>query len=411
MNARFSWLAWHPLASLLAELNRDGEAARVVGGAVRNALLGEPVEEWDVATTALPEVVTERCQTRKWRVVPTGIEHGTVTVLVEGHPFEVTTLREDIETFGRHAVVAFGRDFCVDARRRDFTINALSVEPDGTLHDYTGGLDDIAARSVRFIGEADTRIAEDYLRILRFFRFHARFGNGPPDPAGMAAVIRGRHGLAKLSRERIRAELLKLLAAPRATASLQAMADAGLIGLTLSVVPRLSALEALIADDAANGLPFEPMTRLAALACFVREDAERLATSLRLSNAEARDLAQIVTTAEAMRQPPDTPTLRRLVYRNGPAITASALRLAAARGEPAEWKTAIATAKAMPRPVLPWRGADIAARGVPAGKAIGDILADLEQRWMAAGFPDDHEGLDEMLRDAVAAGHSAMPPG
>lgn len=406
MTTRFAWLDWPPLTALLAVLNGDGEEARVVGGAVRNALLDAPVEEWDIATTALPDVVKERCRARGWRVVPTGIEHGTVTVIVEGHPFEVTTLREDVETFGRHAVVAFGRDFPADARRRDFTINALSVDPRGTLHDYTDGLADIAARRVRFIGDAQTRIVEDYLRILRFFRFHARFGVGAPDPAGMVAVIREREGLTRLSRERIRAELVKLVVAPRAAAALEAMADAGLIGLLIGAVPRPGVLERLAAFDERIGEASGPMTRLAALACFVREDAERLSPSLRLSNAETRDLTQSVAEAETLRRPPDATQLRQIVYRAGPAIAVAALKLAAARDEPAAWAASIEAARTMPRPVLPWRGADLLARGVPNGKAMGALLSDLERAWMAADFPIDPARLGAML-DAAIASHRA----
>ena len=206
-----AWLQAGHLTDLLAVLDRAGEEARVVGGAVRNALLGEPLGDIDIATTALPAEVVRRTQAAGFKAVPTGIEHGTVTVVVLGRPFEVTTLREDVETFGRHAKVAFGRDWKRDAERRDFTMNALSAARDGTVYDYVGGLADVEARRVRFIGDAATRIAEDYLRILRFFRFHAAYGEGALDPAGVAACIAGRAGLEQLSRERIRIEILKLL--------------------------------------------------------------------------------------------------------------------------------------------------------------------------------------------------------
>ena len=167
------WLRAPPLSDVLRVLDRAGEEARVVGGAVRNALLGEPLGDIDIATTALPDEVIRRAEAAGFKAVPTGIEHGTVTVVAAGRPFEVTTLREDVETFGRHAKVAFGRDWKRDAERRDFTLNALSAARDGTIHDYVGGLADIAVRRVRFIGDPASRIAEDYLRILRFFRFHA----------------------------------------------------------------------------------------------------------------------------------------------------------------------------------------------------------------------------------------------
>ena len=190
-----AWLSAGPLPRLLDVLDRDGEEARVVGGAVRNELLGEPIAEIDVATTAVPDEVVKRVSAAGFKPVPTGIEHGTVTVVIDKHPFEVTTLRQDVETYGRHAKVAFGRDWQPDAERRDFTINALSATRDGAVYDYVGGLDDLAARRVRFIGDPAKRIAEDYLRILRFFRFHAAYGTSDhPYSEGIAACIAGRAG-------------------------------------------------------------------------------------------------------------------------------------------------------------------------------------------------------------------------
>src|SRR5580704_10391273 len=223
------WLISGPAARVLGLLNGDGEQARVVGGAVRDALLKLPVGEIDIATTALPTEVIRRAKAAGIKSVPTGIEHGTVTLVVDAQPFEVTTLREDIETFGRKAKVAFGRDWVRDAQRRDFTINGLSVDADGVVHDYVGGLEDIVAKRVRFIGEADQRIAEDYLRILRFFRIHAAYGAGEPDRAGYLACIRARSGLASLSAERLRMEMLKLMVAAGATGAVAAMAEGGLL--------------------------------------------------------------------------------------------------------------------------------------------------------------------------------------
>src|SRR3954470_8971201 len=223
------WLTSGPAGRVLALLNGDGAEARVVGGAVRNALLKIPLGDVDIATTALPEEVIRRAAAAGVKSVPTGIEHGTVTLVVDRHPFEVTTLREDTETFGRKAKVAFGRDWVRDAERRDFTINGLSVDADGAVHDHVGGLTDIKARRVRFIGDAGQRIAEDYLRILRFFRIHAAYGAGEPDRAGYLACIEGRAGLSGLSAERIRMEMLKLLVADGAVIAVQAMVDVGLL--------------------------------------------------------------------------------------------------------------------------------------------------------------------------------------
>ncbi len=234
------WLKNGEVARLLALLDRDGEEARVVGGAVRNALLRLAVDEIDVATTAVPEEVARRVDAAGWKSIPTGIDHGTITVIIEGKPFEVTTLRRDVETYGRKAKVLFGRDWRTDAERRDFTINALSLSADGRIYDYVGGIADIAARRVRFIGEPSSRIAEDYLRILRFFRFHAWYGAGGPDAAGLHACILARGGLEALSRERVRMELLKLLLAPHATPTLVVMAETGLLGMVLGGVPLLA---------------------------------------------------------------------------------------------------------------------------------------------------------------------------
>ena len=252
------WLTQGPLARLLAVLDRDGEEARVVGGAVRNALIGEPIAEIDVATTAVPDEVLRRVTAAGFKPVPTGIEHGTITVVIDRHPFEVTTLRQDVETYGRHAKVAFGRDWKTDAERRDFTINALSAARDGTVYDYVGGLADLEARRVRFIGDPAKRIAEDYLRILRFFRFHAAYGHGHPDPEGLAACIAGRDGLDQLSRERVRMELMKLLLAPHAAPTLTAMTDSGLLVRFIGGVPYLASFGNMVKVEAAIGVPADP---------------------------------------------------------------------------------------------------------------------------------------------------------
>ena len=252
---------------LLDVLDRDGEEARVVGGAVRNALLGEPVVDIDVATTAVPDEVMRRAAAAGFKPVPTGIDHGTVTVVVDGTPFEVTTLREDVETFGRHARVAFGRNWQHDAERRDFTMNALYAARDGTVHDYVGGLDDLTERRVRFIGDPAQRIAEDYLRILRFFRFHAAYGDGGlPDAAGLSACIAARAGLETLSRERVRTEMLKLLVAAHAVPALVSMSETGLLVAVLGGVPLLASFANMTKLERELSLTPDPVRRLGALA-------------------------------------------------------------------------------------------------------------------------------------------------
>ena len=284
------WLKSGAAARVLALLNGDGEEARVVGGAVRNALLKIPTGDIDIATTALPDEVVRRAKVPASSRVPTGIEHGTVTLVVDAQPFEVTTLREDTETFGRKAKVAFGRDWVRDAERRDFTINGLSVDATGLVHDHVGGLEDIEARRVRFIGDAGQRIAEDYLRILRFFRMHAAYGVGEPDRAGYLACIAGREGLASLSAERVRMEMLKLLVAEGALGAVTAMADAGLLLTIVGGVTYTGPFAAMIAAERALGLAPHPVRRLAALTVAVTEDAKRVAARLRLSNSENKML-------------------------------------------------------------------------------------------------------------------------
>lgn len=380
-----SLLARADVAALLAALNRDGEQARIVGGAVRNALLGEPVADIDVATTCPPKETMRRARIAGFKAVPTGVEHGTVTVVIGGAPFEVTTLRRDVETDGRHAVVAFGRDFREDALRRDFTINALGFDADGVLHDYADGLADLAARRVRFIGVAGERIAEDYLRILRFFRFHARYGAGEPDRIAVDACIAGRTGLGGLSRERVWAELRKLLVAPRAATTLRAMAGAGLLMPVIGGVPRLSRF-ATIADGPGDDV--FPAFRLAALAVAVGEDALRLREWLRLSNAEFERVAGIAAALEALSGQSDLPeiaTLRRLAHRIGADAVAGGLVLLGADGGSAEMQALIAELARTP-PFLP-TGKDVLALGVSAGPQVGKVLDAAREAWIEAGCP------------------------
>lgn len=390
-------LARGDVAALMTVLNRDGEEARIVGGAVRNALIGEDVADIDIATTALPQETVRRAGAAGFKPVPTGIEHGTITVVVAGAPFEVTTLRRDVETDGRRAVVAFGRDFREDALRRDFTINALGLDATGALHDYAGGLDDLAVRRVRFIGQARKRIAEDYLRILRFFRFHARYGAGEPDSAALEACTAGRAGLEGLSRERVRAELLKLLVAPRAVASLRAMAGAGLLVPVLGGVPQLSRFEA-IAGDGEPADAVLPAFRLAALAVGVREDAFRLRDKLRLSNAEFARIEAIALALEALSGRESLPLLaelRETAHRVGPDAVAGALVLlkAGAGPEPmAAVQALIAGLGQTPR-FLPG-GKDLLALGVAAGPLLGQVLEQARRDWIAAGCP---AGRDEQM--------------
>ena len=398
------WLAAPALQRWLAALSEDGEAARVVGGAVRNSLLGVPVKDVDVATTRLPDAVVRLAEREGFKPVPTGIEHGTVTVVADGVPYETTTLRADIETDGRHARVAFGRDWRADAERRDFTINALYAEADGAVVDLVGGLPDIEARAVRFIGDADARIVEDYLRILRFFRFHAHYGRGRPDAEGLRAAARHKGGLERLSPERVWSELRRLLEAPDPRITLLWMRQTGVLSAVLPETERwgIDAVAPLIGTEQAHGWSPDPMLRLAAM---VPPDAERmvaLAERLRLSNAEGERLA---AWASASPVPPsaDEAALARRLYCDGTAPVLDRLRLALAnaRGRAATDDGAlmeatsltrlIAFAEGWDRPAFPLKGRDLLDAGMAPGPAVGERLAALEAEWIERGFRGSRE--------------------
>ena len=408
-----AWLKHGAVARLLAVLDRDGEEARVVGGAVRNALLHLPVGEVDVATSAVPQEVVRRVKAAGWKAVPTGIDHGTVTVVIDKHPFEVTTLRQDVETFGRKARVEFGRDWVADAQRRDFTINALSASATGQVFDHVGGLDDIAARRVRFIGDPAQRIAEDYLRILRFFRFHAYFASGAPDAAGLAACIRARAGLDQLSRERVRMELVKLVVAPRAAATLWVMADSGILGTVLGGVAYVSSFEKLAACEAAMGFEPDAVRRLGALGVAVREDAERLAERLRLSNAEAQRLFALDGWWRVAPAAGEQPA-HALLYRLGPqsfvdrVLVAWSRAPAEAADDDAAWRALTTLPQRWTSPVFPLKSADFLRRGVPKGPALGAALRAAEQAWIAADFPAARDAVDAIADRAAQSAKAAL---
>ncbi|MGD0186768.1 MAG: CCA tRNA nucleotidyltransferase [Roseiarcus sp.] len=396
------------LARALRALDGQGEETRLIGGAVRDLALGEKAGDYDLATTALPQVVMKRAHAAGFGVAPTGLAHGTVTLIVEGQPIEVTTLRRDVATDGRHATVAFGRDFAADARRRDFTINALSLGRDGVVHDYTGGLADLAARRVRFIGDAGQRIREDYLRILRFFRFSARYGDGALDPEGLRAAIQERDGLMILSRERVRAELLKLLSAPRAGEVVTTVCEAGLLNPLLAGQTDAARLRRLAAIEARRGGGPDALLRLAGLGVRIEEDAERLRERLRLSNAEFERLAilaQALPGLHGLSAPPHFGALRLLLFERRRRGALDALALAHAdSGAPADdWRfeSAYRFLGETPEPTLPITGADILARGVAHGRRVGATLKALQALWIRAGFPREPEVLARLLDEAL----------
>ena len=399
------WLISGPTARVLGLLNGDGEEARVIGGAVRNLLLGIPAGDIDIATTALPDEVIRRARAAGIKAVPTGIEHGTVTLVVDSQPFEITTLREDTETFGRKAKVAFGRDWVVDAERRDFTINGLSIDATGLVHDHVGGLDDIAARRVRFIGDPDLRIAEDYLRILRFFRIHAAFGAGEPDRAGYLACIRGRAGLAGLSAERMRMEMVKLLVAEGAALAIAAMAEGGLLLPIFGGVAYVGPFAIMIAAERLLGLEPDAIRRLGALAVAVTEDARRVAIRLRLSKAETKALDSMGHRWWRLAGM-DEAIARRRLYRLGEDRYRDRLMLAWARAggnaAPAHWQQLATLPERWQAPKFPLKAADFIARGIAQGPGLGQVVALAEDAWLAADFPLEEGALKAIADQTVA---------
>lgn len=395
------------VARLFDALDAAGGETRVVGGAVRNALLGEEPHDVDFATTLTPPEVTKAARDAGLRALPTGAEHGTITVIVDRAPFEVTTLREDVETDGRRAKVRFGADFEKDALRRDFTINALSLSRDGKLHDYAGGEADLAARRVRFIGDAKTRISEDYLRILRFFRFHARFGAGEMDAQGLSAAIALREGLTRLSRERIRTEILKTLVAAGAVDCVRIMSQSGIweTFLKIGYPARLERLALIERERCASP---DALMRLAAAAVLTIEDAERVADSLRLSNAERlrlREAAAALSSIVALDHTPREHELLQLLFLKGREATRDAVTLALAESadslKDAEWRAAAAFAEKAPAPSFPVNGGDLMTRGVPPGRALGAALKAFQANWIRAGFPKDPAALARLLDEAA----------
>ncbi len=370
------WLERPETQAVCRMLTEAGHQALFVGGCVRNALLGAPVSDVDIATDAPPTRVLERAKAARLRAIPTGLDHGTVTIVAGGHPYEVTTFRRDVETDGRHAVVAFSTDIVEDAARRDFTMNALYADPSGRVHDPLNGLPDLQARRVRFVGDPARRIAEDYLRILRFFRFTAWYGDPAlgPDAEGLAACAAGVEGLAGLSRERVGAELRKLLAAPDPAPAVAAMAAAGVLS---RVLPGADSRALPVLVHLEHDEPPSWLRRLAVLGGD--------ASDLRLSRAEARGLEQL---REAIGS---AASRAELGYRLGAALGADAVLARAALMEAPlspEWRAEVERGAAARMPV--------SARDLSPqlqGPALGVRLREIESRWIASDFRLDRDAL------------------
>ncbi|MCC6982148.1 MAG: CCA tRNA nucleotidyltransferase [Bauldia sp.] len=401
-----AWLEAPAAQTVLRLLASEGEEARVVGGAVRDALAGLPVREIDIATTATPERVEQRAVRAGIKVVPTGAEHGTLTLVTGGQSFEVTTLREDVETDGRHAVVRYGRDWRADAARRDFTINALSVDADGIVHDPLGGLADVLERRVRFVGPADLRIAEDRLRLLRFFRFFAQFAEGAPDAEGLAASARARTGLRDLSAERIAQEMRKLVVAPRAAETAVLMQDHGVLPVITGSIADLAGFARLCRLEAEWGAAPTVALRLAALTCRVREDAERIAGRLRLANAERERMVEVLDAVCEILPGMDERAGRAALYRMGPSLYRDAVLLRAARAKrgdaPTDWRGLWSLPERWRAQRFPLSGGDVLGFGVRPGPDVGALLREVEAWWIAEDFAPDRHALVKRLQQMAA---------
>lgn len=404
------WFRDPGLQRIMALLNRDHGEARIVGGAVRNALMAMPVSDIDIATTLLPQEVVERAEAAGIKVVPTGIDHGTVTLVLAGKPYEVTTLRADVETDGRRAKVAFGKDWTVDAQRRDLTINALYAGADGNVVDLVGGLSDIEEGVVRFIGDPRDRIAEDYLRVLRFFRFFAWYGSGRPEAEGLKACAAAKDQLTGLSAERIWGELKKLLSAPDPGRALLWMRQSGVLAEILPETEKwgIDAIPSLVRTEDAFGWEPDPLLRLAAM---VPPDTERLAAlgkRLRLSRAEATRLKNWAGAQPVAYDMKDADFDRLLYASDRPAvIDRLKLQLSAARAraisdskgmvEAAGFSKLLDRATKWHKPVFPVTGEDIVESGIEAGPAVGDARRRLEALWIDSHFRLDRDALLERL--------------
>ena len=403
------WLRAAPTRAVMDALEAAGGAgcARFVGGCVRNALTGHPIDDIDIATRLAPDAVIAALKAAGLKAVPTGVAHGTVTAVAKRQPFEITTLRRDVETDGRRAVVAFTTDWGEDAQRRDFRLNALYADAEGAIFDPTGeGLADAMAGRIVFVGEAQTRIAEDALRILRFFRFYAWYGRGEADPVALAACADQRDKVRGLSAERVSKELLKLLAAPDPAPTVRLMQAGGILDQALPGHAGLARLEAMVVIDAAQGFAPDSLLRLAAL---LPDDAARATASaqaLRLSNAQ-RDRLVAAAGGETIDRPPGAQDAHALIYRQGAGAFADHLRLAwsaaGASVDPAPWLAALTLGQDWTRPSFPLTGDDALAAGAARGPQVGASLKAVEGGWVAEDFAADRATLLERLRRLVEA--------
>lgn len=413
-----AWLHWPESKAVMAALHDGAEAgvvARYVGGAVRDGLIGREVRDVDIATILEPDAAAVRLVAHGLKVVPTGLDHGTITAVADGRAFEITTLRRDVETDGRRATVAFSNDWREDAARRDFTMNAIYADPDGSLYDPFDGYEDLKAGRVCFIGDPMARIAEDALRILRFFRFHAWYGPdegaGPMDAEGLAACSRSVERLKILSVERVRDEIMRLLAAPNPGPTLRVMIKAGVLPAVLPEAVLIDRLDALVELERALKVN-DPLRRLAAL---LPDGAGDVGPRLKLPKRDQLRLAEIILPRDEIApgkgDAPFNRRMRALHYRIGrDAFVDHILLNWAGRGLPARdktWRAFLKAAEVWPRPEFPLRGRDALALGLKAGPQVGDMLGELELWWIARDFRPSRGDLLERLEWRLKTGTGA----
>lgn len=394
------WMQQGPARLVFDAITARGDEARFIGGCIRDALLGRPINDVDIATPLPPDQVTILLEAAGLKAIPTGIDHGTVTAIAAHEPVEVTTLRHDVETFGRQARVAFTDDWRADAARRDLTINALSCGLDGIVHDYFNGLEDLAAGRVRFVGDPKARMREDFLRILRFFRFHANYALGEPDPAAMAAARSCCSQLMHLSGERLRQETLKLLTARRGPETWRQMLEAGIVDAYLPEAQSVQRLQLLADREVAISLRPSAIRRLAALLAD-KTQALAVGTKLRLSRREQERLAGICSGPGQLMEL-DAPAVRRLIHRHGNELALDLLLIhASAKVEIEDLVAAVELASAWPAPRLPIDGHDLMALGIQPGASLGRWLALAEAWWIAGDFTADRAACLAWLQAQV----------
>lgn len=404
------WMTAPATAAVFDALEAAGgpDCARFVGGCVRNALVGRPIDDIDIATRLTPEQVTAALQAAGIRALPTGIEHGTVTAISSHLPHEITTLRRDVSTDGRRATVAFTDDWHEDAERRDFTLNALYARRDGGIFDPTGhGVADARAGRIVFVGDPEQRLREDHLRNLRFFRFYAWFGKGAPDPAAVAACAALKDSVDNLAAERISKELLKLLAADDPRAAVRLMAETGVLDVVLKLPADLGRFEALCGIEGDQLFENDPVLRLAALLPSDQVAAARLAERLRLSNPDRDRIVAALSPTPVMKSWMSPREIRREVYRGGQGTFRDRAKLAwAAAPRTAttmQWRGLIALADGWSPPSLPLTGEEVMNAGVPKGPLVGRVIREVEDWWVDNDFLDDKLSIIEKLK-AVAQG-------